>query len=438
MITNAGGINPTAAANAAIETARKLGVSGIKVATVVGDDLLTRLHALHSDAGQRFEHLDTGEPFDDFPGTPLFASAYLGAAPDRRSPRTRRRHRDHGSGRRRVALPRAPRARARLGLGRLGPAGRRHPRRSPAGVLRAEPRWQLLRRLVGAAASLGPAVPDRERRCRRSRGDLEAARAPGAGSRPTPCATNCCTRSTTRRATCRPTSWPTSPRRHFADLARRPRPNHRRARNSRDGHLQAPPLRARGLGGRGPRRVLVAGRVREGEGRPPRYSANGWSWRSSRSRSGSWSTGASTRWAVRRCHPPSHEPPECTLRVAWRCADQRTAGLVGRELVPLTLSAPPAGMTGAGRGSGTSATELLSIWPTLVDKSVVDAGVRVVLEEEHRQRCPATTSPGTFRRAGRPDRAGGLRRRGFGVHLAFFPHTRPTPGCRSSRVASSG
>ena len=45
------------------------------------------------------------------------------------------------------------------------------------------------------------------------------------------------------------------------------------------------------------------------------------------------------------------EPPECVLRIAWRCADQRTAGLVGRELVPLTLSAPPAGMTGAGRGA---------------------------------------------------------------------------------------
>jgi hypothetical protein len=79
--------------------------------------------------------------------------------------------------------------------------------------------------------------------------------------------------------------------------------------------------------------------------------------------------------------PPAHEePPECMLRVAWRCADQRTAGLVGRELVPLTLSAPPAGMTGAGRG-GTSATELLTIWPTLIDKSLVDSDVRVVLEE---------------------------------------------------------
>ena len=69
------------------------------------------------------------------------------------------------------------------------------------------------------------------------------------------------------------------------------------------------------------------------------------------------------------------EPPECVLRVAWRCDDQRTAGLVGRELVPLTLSAPPAGLTGAGRGAG-SATELLAIWPTLVDKALVDAEVR--------------------------------------------------------------
>jgi hypothetical protein len=74
------------------------------------------------------------------------------------------------------------------------------------------------------------------------------------------------------------------------------------------------------------------------------------------------------------------EPPECILRIAWRCEDQRNAGLVGRELVPLTLSAPPAGMTGAGRGGG-SATELLAIWPTLVSKARVDKDVRVVMEE---------------------------------------------------------
>jgi hypothetical protein len=74
------------------------------------------------------------------------------------------------------------------------------------------------------------------------------------------------------------------------------------------------------------------------------------------------------------------EPPECVARVAWRCADQRTAASVGRELVPLALGAPPAGMTGIGRGGG-APTELLGIWPTLVDKTLVDPGVTVVIEE---------------------------------------------------------
>src|SRR3984893_13818445 len=48
VITNAGGINPTAAAHAAVDTARQLGVTGVKIATVVGDDVLTRLPALHT------------------------------------------------------------------------------------------------------------------------------------------------------------------------------------------------------------------------------------------------------------------------------------------------------------------------------------------------------------------------------------------------------
>jgi hypothetical protein len=68
------------------------------------------------------------------------------------------------------------------------------------------------------------------------------------------------------------------------------------------------------------------------------------------------------------------------LRIAWRCDDQRTAGMVGRELVPLTLSAPPAGMTGAG-GRGGGPNELLAIWPTLIAKELVDDHVRVTIEE---------------------------------------------------------
>jgi len=73
------------------------------------------------------------------------------------------------------------------------------------------------------------------------------------------------------------------------------------------------------------------------------------------------------------------EPAEVVARVAWRCADQLTAGLVGREMVPLTLGAPPAGMTGMGRGAARP-TELLGIWPTLVEKSLVDDHVVVALE----------------------------------------------------------
>ena len=74
------------------------------------------------------------------------------------------------------------------------------------------------------------------------------------------------------------------------------------------------------------------------------------------------------------------EPSEIGLRVAWRCADQRTAAAIAREMVPLMLSAPPAGHTTMGRGVG-GASELLGIWPTLVDKDLVDPGVRVTVEE---------------------------------------------------------
>jgi hypothetical protein len=74
------------------------------------------------------------------------------------------------------------------------------------------------------------------------------------------------------------------------------------------------------------------------------------------------------------------EPSEIGLRVAWRCADERTAAAIAREMVPLMLSAPPAGHTTMGRGVG-GASELLGIWPTLVDKDLVDPGVRVAVEE---------------------------------------------------------
>ncbi|HVF75440.1 MAG TPA: acyclic terpene utilization AtuA family protein [Acidimicrobiales bacterium] len=63
LITNAGGINPIAAGRAVVAAARQAGVSGLRIATVVGDDV--RPHA-----GQL-----------GLPGDALFANAYLGARP---------------------------------------------------------------------------------------------------------------------------------------------------------------------------------------------------------------------------------------------------------------------------------------------------------------------------------------------------------------------
>lgn len=63
LITNAGGINPVAAGRAVVDTLKAAGASGLKVATVVGDDV--RPHAA-----------TLGLPDDA-----LFANAYLGARP---------------------------------------------------------------------------------------------------------------------------------------------------------------------------------------------------------------------------------------------------------------------------------------------------------------------------------------------------------------------
>ena len=63
MITNAGGINPVAAGRAVVATLKAAGISGLTVATVVGDDV--RAHAA-----------TLGLPDDT-----LFANVYLGAKP---------------------------------------------------------------------------------------------------------------------------------------------------------------------------------------------------------------------------------------------------------------------------------------------------------------------------------------------------------------------
>jgi Acyclic terpene utilisation family protein AtuA len=378
VITNAGGINPVAAGNAAIETARQLGVTGIKIATVVGDDLLARLASLHSEHGQSFLHLDLDTPFADYPAPASFAAAYLGARPIADALA-------HGADvviTGRVAdasLFLAPlayehcwkwddwdRLAAGILVGHLlecsgqslggnysgdwwalphpwdlpypiatvdadGTAIISKPAGSGGRVSTDTLRHQLLYEVHDPARYLSPDVVADFTSARFE--DLDGDRVRITGVRGTPAtetykvllASHAGFASEARVAF----SWPDAPEKAKATAA------------------------------------ILRKRVEQAGLEVDEWLVEYW---------GVDALGGPT------VPPTNAEPPECVLRVAWRCADQRTASLVGRELVPLTLSAPPAGMTGSGRGGG-SATELLSIWPTLVDKALVDAEVRVVIQE---------------------------------------------------------
>ena len=60
MITNGGCANPAAGSSEVVKLARRMGYKGLKVATVLGDDILDRLDVLRG-AGVPFSNLDTGE-----------------------------------------------------------------------------------------------------------------------------------------------------------------------------------------------------------------------------------------------------------------------------------------------------------------------------------------------------------------------------------------
>ncbi|MBI3376038.1 MAG: DUF1446 domain-containing protein [Betaproteobacteria bacterium] len=73
LVANAGGLNPVACARAIERLARDAGVS-LRVAAVVGDDVMAEIPALRAVGARCFE---TGEPL---PGSVLSANAYTGAA----------------------------------------------------------------------------------------------------------------------------------------------------------------------------------------------------------------------------------------------------------------------------------------------------------------------------------------------------------------------
>jgi hypothetical protein len=81
IITNGGGMNPHAAREVVLNAARKLGLNGLKVGLVTGDDVLDRLPEF-MEKGYMLESLDTGQPLSESGITSeriVNANAYLGA-----------------------------------------------------------------------------------------------------------------------------------------------------------------------------------------------------------------------------------------------------------------------------------------------------------------------------------------------------------------------
>ena len=79
--------------------------------------------------------------------------------------------------------------------------------------------------------------------------------------------------------------------------------------------------------------------------------------------------------------PGGWDPPEVTGRLAWRTANQVDAARPTEEVGVLGLSGPP-GISGLGRGGGaTRPTQLLAVDPFFVDREIVDALVRVDIQE---------------------------------------------------------
>jgi hypothetical protein len=82
---------------------------------------------------------------------------------------------------------------------------------------------------------------------------------------------------------------------------------------------------------------------------------------------------------VEELYEGDREPSEVMARVVWRCAQKRDAASLTREMGQLGLGGPPM-ITPFGRTRDTGPTQLLALDAVAVDRSLVDPGVRVSLE----------------------------------------------------------
>ncbi|NUN09327.1 MAG: DUF1446 domain-containing protein [Ignavibacteriaceae bacterium] len=80
IITNGGGVNPVSCAKACKKVAADLGIEGVKIAVVHGDNILSSIDDL-LDKGAGLSNMETGEPIEDVKSRFLSANVYFGAFP---------------------------------------------------------------------------------------------------------------------------------------------------------------------------------------------------------------------------------------------------------------------------------------------------------------------------------------------------------------------
>ncbi len=80
VVTNGGGVNPIACRDAVFEVAKKLGISGIKIGVVMGDNILDDIDSLIKE-GVTLNNMETGESAEIIKEKVLSANVYFGAKP---------------------------------------------------------------------------------------------------------------------------------------------------------------------------------------------------------------------------------------------------------------------------------------------------------------------------------------------------------------------
>ncbi|MDP1561927.1 MAG: acyclic terpene utilization AtuA family protein [Pirellulaceae bacterium] len=79
IIANAGGVNPQACLEAVAAVVRQLGLHGVRIAMIEGDDILSRLPAIIA-AGHPLKNMDSGESLAAYVSRATSANVYIGAA----------------------------------------------------------------------------------------------------------------------------------------------------------------------------------------------------------------------------------------------------------------------------------------------------------------------------------------------------------------------